>query len=218
MWIDADRCEHRDGRVIAHHIGNYVTNDCGGGNNREIVAPLLIAASASGHKQRQRAYNENRSQFVVKTTPGKETVATVNLDRQVEDRLTQAEFRYTRGRREVVSALAASDGPLSAAELHDRLESLPLSSLYRSLSVLVEAGVIAPHFGKAGVTRYELAEWLRGHHHHLVCVFCGSIEDVDLTPGLERRLHQVVDRIGETSGFAASGHELEIEGRCGRCQ
>lgn len=140
------------------------------------------------------------------------------LHRQVEARLAEYETRYTRGRRSVVDALAAADGPRSAAELTPVLLDVPVSSMYRTLSVLEDAGVVTPHLSTKGVARYELAEWLAGHHHHLVCIECGRVEDVDVDDVREGRLHQLVEAIAEGSGFAASGHALEIEGTCERCR
>ncbi|NNC75980.1 MAG: transcriptional repressor, partial [Acidimicrobiia bacterium] len=95
---------------------------------------------------------------------------------------------------------------------------LPLSSIYRSLSVLEDAGVLSPHHGTRGLTRYELAEWLRGHHHHLVCVGCGAVEDVSVTDRHEAQVHQIVEEISAAASFVPIGHALEIEGRCVQCQ
>lgn len=140
------------------------------------------------------------------------------LDREVEKRLGEHEVRYTRGRRAVISALTRADGPLSASELHDHVgRSLPISSIYRSLSVLQDAGVLAPHHGAKGITRYELAEWLRGHHHHLVCLECGAVEDVMVTEQHERKVEEVVTEISSRASFVPFSHALEIEGRCSRC-
>ncbi len=147
-----------------------------------------------------------------------EQLPTTNLDRQVETRLKDADARYTTGRRRVVGALAAADGPVTAADLQSRLGSLPLSSLYRSLAVLEDAGVVAPHFGQKGITRYELAEWLQGHHHHLVCIECGSVDDVSLSRQHEQVVRRVIAEIGEAASFQPVSHTLEIEGRCARCR
>ena len=143
-------------------------------------------------------------------------MATPALDRDVEKRLLDHESRYTRGRRAVVSALAEADGPRSAAELHERIgQAVPLSSLYRSLTILEAAGVVTPHYGS--ITRYELAEWLAGHHHHLVCLVCGAVEDVEIPPDREADVRGLVDAIAAEARFTALGHAFEIEGRCGRC-
>lgn len=145
-------------------------------------------------------------------------MATSTLDRQVEHRLGESQVRYTRGRRAVIRALAAADGPRSAADLHAQIHhEVPLSSLYRSLTVLEEAGVVAPHYSTKGITRYELAEWLAGHHHHLVCLDCGTVEDIEIDRPLEAALESIVADIGAAISFDPSNHALEIEGRCARC-
>lgn len=141
------------------------------------------------------------------------------LDKQVSSRLGEDDVRYTAGRREVVRALSNADGPRSATELSDHLGPLvPLSSLYRTLAVLEAAEIVTPHFSSPGVTRYELAEWLGGHHHHLVCVACGQVEDVETTDEVEMRLQAIVTDITGRSSFIESNHALEIEGKCQKCQ
>ncbi len=140
------------------------------------------------------------------------------IERSVEARLREHQARYTDGRRSVVEALAAADGPRSAAELSADLgPAVPLSSLYRSLTTLETAGVVEHHNAVRGVTRYELAEWLRGHHHHLICVDCGAVEDVAVDEGREEQVRRLVADIGSQASFTAIGHVLEIEGRCARC-
>lgn len=143
---------------------------------------------------------------------------TTGLDREVESRLAEHGVRYTAGRETVIHALAGADGPLSASELYDDISGdLPLSSIYRSLSVLEEAGVLSPHHGTKGLTRYELAEWLKGHHHHLVCIDCGAVEDVDVADHHEIQVDEVVTAISSRASFTPINHALEIEGRCSRC-
>ena len=140
------------------------------------------------------------------------------LDRQVELRLFDHEVRFTTGRRAVVGALADARGPLSAAELSEVLGSeVPLSSLYRSLSVLEEAGVVSHHLGAKGLTRYELAEWLSGHHHHLVCVVCGSVDDIEIPRREEQRVQALVDETAAIASSSPTDHALEIEGLCREC-
>lgn len=144
--------------------------------------------------------------------------AAIAIDLLIEDRLASTAVRYTAGRRAVMAALLRAPGPRSAAELHDDLgRTIPLSSLYRSLAVLEEAGVVVPHHGTRGLTRYEPAEWLAGHHHHLVCTACGRVEDVPVTPGDERRMAALVGSLAGRARFRPTGHTLEIDGRCARC-
>jgi Fe2+ or Zn2+ uptake regulation protein len=140
------------------------------------------------------------------------------VDRDVEQRLADHGVRFTRGRREVFDAIATADGPRAASQIHGALGTVPLSSLYRNLGVLVDAGVLARHHGADETTRYEPAEWLTEHHHHLVCVSCGSITDVATSPDQEAMVGRLVDALAGSSEFAVSGHRFEIEGRCARCR
>ena len=142
---------------------------------------------------------------------------TTNLDRRVASRLSERDVRYTSGRQIVVKALSEVDGPRSVAELSEIIgDSVPVSSLYRTLAVLEDAGVVAPHFSK-NLARYELAEWLAGHHHHLVCVECGTIDDITMPSALEERVEDIVTEIGSMTSFSANNHALEVEGKCARC-
>jgi len=140
------------------------------------------------------------------------------VDRQVEQRLFESAVRLTRGRRAVIETLSSANGPMSAAELREELGSaVPLSSIYRTLAVLTETGVVAHHLGAKGLTRFELAEWLAGHHHHLVCVECGAVADIDIPAAKEESVRSLVSEIAELASFQATDHALEIEGRCARC-
>ena len=140
------------------------------------------------------------------------------LDRDVEQRLAARGVRFTRGRRMVLDAVATADGPRTASEIHGTINKVPLSSLYRSLAVLVEVGVFAQHHGADETTRYELAEWLTEHHHHLVCVSCGSITDVTASENQEALVGRLVEAFAGSSNFAVSGHRIEIEGKCATCR
>lgn len=141
------------------------------------------------------------------------------IDQTVGEYLASREIRYTGGRRAVVRALQIAGGPQSAAELHNRLRrSIPLSSLYRSLAVLEEAGLLSVHHGQGKVARYELSEWLTGHHHHLVCLECGAMGDFELEARAEEQLLGFVATAGRKAGYRVRGHSLQVEGLCGSCR
>ena len=142
-----------------------------------------------------------------------------HLEQTVEQRLSSEGIRLTRGRRAILQAIADADGPRTAAEIQtDFSETIPLSSLYRSLSVLAAAGVLTAQHDAEGIMRFELAEWLAGHHHHLVCMSCGA--PVDVVPNIEqeRAIEQLIEQMAAASGFAVTGHRFEIEGRCASCR
>ena len=140
------------------------------------------------------------------------------FEERVRSRLSEEEVRFTPGRARVVRLMAAAGGPRSASELHAIIRNdVPLSSLYRTLMVLSDSGVLERSHGTDGVALFELAEWLSGHHHHLVCTECGAVEDVDVRPAEEDMLSALADRIAASRGFVARGHRIDVEGICGRC-
>jgi len=127
--------------------------------------------------------------------------------------------RFTAARRLVVRTLAVAAGPLGAADLHRAARRrIPLSSLYRTLAVLEEAGVLAREHHATGVARFELAEWLTGHHHHLVCASCGEVADVAVDPETERTITGLVEQVARGAGYRTTGHRIDIEGLCPACR
>lgn len=136
-----------------------------------------------------------------------------------QDRLAENEVRLTPARRLVVETLAASSGPLSAAELVASIgDQIPISSLYRTLSVLEESEVIERYPDQEGVARFELAEWLTGHHHHITCIACGATSDVPVPTDLEAAVTGLVEEVGKRFGFRVTGHRLDLQGMCKKCQ
>ena len=140
-----------------------------------------------------------------------------DLHESVRRSLSSHAIRYTAGRRRVIESMTVASGPLSAAELLDATEAVPLSSLYRSLTVLDEAGVLRRHHDADGLARFELAEWLTGHHHHAVCRNCGLVEDIELSTEEETALDDMLSSLSTTSGWNLSSHSLEVEGTCAGC-
>lgn len=141
------------------------------------------------------------------------------IDEQVRRHLAERNIRYTRGRKALIKAVQLAGGPLSAAELHSQVKrSVPISSLYRSLATLEEAGVLSLHHGQGKIARFELAEWLTGHHHHVLCIECGKVDDVELDDDSEQLLERLATVAGGQLGFQESGHRLEIEGLCRKCR
>lgn len=136
----------------------------------------------------------------------------------VARRLGEIEQRYTRGRRQLVEALAEADRPLTAAELVSSCPSLPQSTAYRNLAVLGQAGAVHRVAGTDEFVRYELDEMVTGrHHHHLVCRSCGAVEDFAAPPGLERSVSSLMGTVGTERGFRAETHRLDVVGTCAGC-
>jgi Fur family ferric uptake transcriptional regulator len=132
-------------------------------------------------------------------------------------RLRAAGQRYTSGRRAVVDVLARATAPLTIPEVVAGGRRIPQSSAYRSLAVLEQAGVVRRILTSGDFARFELAEDLTQHHHHLICSSCGGVEDFTAPPALERSLRRAVQDVEGATGFAAAHHRLDLVGTCTTC-
>lgn len=135
----------------------------------------------------------------------------------VAGRLRAVEQRYTSGRRQLVQLLADAPRPETIPELLTRAPSLAQSSAYRNLVVLEEAGVAHRVVTSDERARYELAEDLMGHHHHLICTSCGRVDDFTASAQVERSLESALERAVADTGFHAAAHRFDIIGTCSSC-
>ncbi|WP_420450285.1 Fur family transcriptional regulator [Ilumatobacter sp.] len=142
---------------------------------------------------------------------------TTELDRAVSDRLAQHELRYTSGRRAIVAALRQIGGPVTLPELLEFAGEVPQSSAYRNLALMESAGVVRRLVHGADHAYYELAEELTGHHHHLICESCGSVDDFTLDDDLEVRLEHAFDRATRAAGARSMGHLIDVFVVCADC-
>lgn len=132
-------------------------------------------------------------------------------------RLRDAGQKYTSGRRELVDLLVEFGRPATVPDLLDRRPKLTQSSMYRNMVDLEAAGVVQKVLGADDRARFELAESIIGHHHHLVCIECGAVDDFVVTPSSEHAIEAVLADAVAATGFRPTGHRLDVLGRCARC-
>lgn len=141
-----------------------------------------------------------------------------DLHARVSARLRRVGQRYTSGRRKLIEALARSDRPVTTGELVSSESELPQSTTYRNLAVLEQAGVVHRVMGSDEYARFELTEELTGHHHHhLVCLRCGAVEDFEAPDRVEKGLADAIGRFTSETGFRAESHRLDLLGTCESC-
>jgi Fe2+ or Zn2+ uptake regulation protein len=139
------------------------------------------------------------------------------LHRAAAERVVAVEQRYTTSRRALVQALLEAERPLTITEILAGTIGMPQSSAYRNLTVLCDAGVTRRLPGLDDLGRFELAEDLAGHHHHVLCATCGSLVDFAASARLERALAEASRQVAEETGYEITGHRLDFDGRCPRC-
>lgn len=124
-------------------------------------------------------------------------------------------FKLTQPRQAILKTLLATPRPLSPAEIQERGQAfcadLGLVTVYRTLELMENIGCVRTVHLADGCHGYALAT--PGHTHHVVCDRCHAV--VEIT-GCD--LGGFLDRIADLTGYAISGHWLEISGLCAECQ
>ena len=141
----------------------------------------------------------------------------LDLDSEVSALLRVADQRYTSGRRRLVEVLQSGGGPLTITQILEADKSLAQSSVYRNLTILEEVGAVTRIITRDDFARYELAEDLTGHHHHLICTSCGDVADFSLTGETESQLDNALHLAAEQLGFQVEAHRLDLLGVCSDC-
>lgn len=122
----------------------------------------------------------------------------------------------TKVRAAIVKLLSGHDRPLAVDELIAAMEKMGLrpnkTTIYRELAFLIDAGLVMEVDLGEGKKRYESGT--KGHHHHLVCLNCHIIEEVEMDPHLGE--HE--QAIAKQHKFQVVRHSLEFYGLCSRCQ
>ena len=88
------------------------------------------------------------------------------LAEQLLETLEERGYRSTSPRRAVAQAIANQDKPFTAEDLRGQLPALGRATIFRSLKLLVETGVVCRVLLEDGDLQYQLSH--RGHHHHLL--------------------------------------------------
>ena len=130
-------------------------------------------------------------------------------------RLRERGNRITKVRREMVALLVKAQAPLAALDILQVLEKKKLqvnkTTVYRELDFLGENNIVQEvEFGDKK-KRYEISD---KHHHHVVCVQCKRVEDVDL----EKDLDMEERKIAKQKGYKIINHSLEFFGLCAKCK
>ncbi len=128
------------------------------------------------------------------------------------ENLKRTGVKITAPRKEILKILSAQ--PMSAQEVHDNLKeqlfNVDLVTVYRTLELFTNLELVRKIQFEDKITRFEITN--EEHHHHLVCIKCGLIEDVVVNE------NKFVKEIEKQSKFKIERHALEFFGFCQKCQ
>lgn len=136
------------------------------------------------------------------------------VEEQVEI-IRRAGHRVTRSRRAVLQVLAGAEHALDPTVIHSqgrRIHSrLGRVSVYRTLDLLAELGLVRQVHGEGGCHGYARAECSEGHY--LICQQCGQVTEFPC-----EGLDLLIEAVGRQYGFQVQEHMLQLEGICSDCR
>jgi Fur family ferric uptake transcriptional regulator len=134
-----------------------------------------------------------------------------NLESIVQ-RLEEQGYRITPPRLAVVTAVLDRRGHFSVDDILGRVPGVGRATVFRTMKLLSEMGMLCRVLLEDGSLRYRVSR-RQGHHHHLVCVSCASVQELDacIAPDL-------LGDLARSTGYEIEGHWLEFFGRCAACR
>jgi Fur family transcriptional regulator, ferric uptake regulator len=134
-------------------------------------------------------------------------VSTAKITNDIEARCVAAGMRMTEQRRVIARALSSADDHPDVEELHRRCaavdDRISLSTVYRTMKLFEDAGIIERHDFRAGRARYEQAP--EHHHDHLIDLRTGDVVEFR-SEEIERLQAEVARRLG----YRLVDHRLEL--------
>ncbi|MGI8553074.1 MAG: Fur family transcriptional regulator [Dehalococcoidia bacterium] len=133
-----------------------------------------------------------------------------SLVSSIIERLESHDHRITAPRMAVIGVVASMSGHFTADELAAKVRGVGRATIFRTLKLLVDEGVVCRVLLEDGKLHYRISR--SAHHHHLVCTTCGAIEDFTTCD-----ISDLIAALGRRTEFQIDSHWLELYGRCRSC-
>jgi len=137
----------------------------------------------------------------------------IEQEEEIRKKLAEKGYRLTKQRQVVLEVLRGTQSHPNAdwiyQEVRKRMPNVSLGTIYRTLNVLKDAGLIQELNYGSSSRRYDGKVT---SHYHITCIKCGRVMDIDLPPFVE-----LEHRAEAVTGFKVTGHRLEFYGICPEC-
>ncbi len=130
---------------------------------------------------------------------------------RVINKLERRDCRLTPSRLAVVAAVLSQKGHFTVDDVSQRCPRVGRATVFRTMRLLTETEIVCRVLMEDGSLHYRLSG--RGHHHHVVCVACGNVQDLD-----QCAVSGILDGLSQSTGYEIEGHWLEFYGRCNNCR
>ena len=124
-------------------------------------------------------------------------------------------YRLTAARQVIIDTLVASHGHITADDLaalvHETSPQIGRMTVYRTLDLLCDLGLVRPIYQGTGAAHYVLLEG--GSHHHFICTNCHRVFEFERCGASD-----LAQTLGRQFNFEVQSHLLEIYGLCEDCK
>ena len=131
------------------------------------------------------------------------------MNADIESKCKQRGVRLTDQRKLIAKVMSASESHPDVDELHKKVSKLDskisIATVYRTVKLFEEAGIVAKHDFKGSKSRYEQAP--EEHHDHLIDVNSGEI-----TEFVNEEIEKLQKQVAEKLGYKLVDHRLELYG------
>lgn len=116
--------------------------------------------------------------------------------------------------REATFKLLLNSEPQSIAEILAKAKgSVDRVSVYRNIELFEKIGVVHRIY-MGWKYKLELSDQFIAHHHHLSCLSCGKVIDIEDEKHIDDFIHEVAEKFG----FEPRRHQFEVDGYCKQCR
>jgi Fur family transcriptional regulator, ferric uptake regulator len=137
----------------------------------------------------------------------------VKLHESFDTYISQLGLRQTKQRKAILDAVLNLgphvDAETIAAEARKIDTSIGIATVYRTLQLMTEAGLLVERKFSKERTQFEFADTDEHHHDHLICTQCGAIIEF-----LEPHIESLQIEVANNLGFTLRHHRMELYGDC----
>jgi len=127
----------------------------------------------------------------------------------IEQKCISKGVKLTEQRKIIAKIMSESDDHPDVDELYNRVSKIDpkisIATVYRTVKVFEEAGILAKHDFKGGKARYE--EMRESHHDHLIDVKTGEIIEF-----VDEEIEKLQKKVADKYGYDLVDHKLELYG------
>ena len=131
------------------------------------------------------------------------------MSADIESKCKQKGVRLTDQRKLIAKVMSDSESHPNVDELHKRVNKLDskisIATVYRTVKLFEEAGIVSKHDFKGSKSRYEQAP--EEHHDHLIDINSGEI-----TEFVNEEIEKLQKQVAEKLGYKLVDHRLELYG------